>query len=164
MKTSVLKRMWMIGVLAPVMAGMIGAAVAGTAAERPPRRPGPPPEAPGAGLRRADESRPESTRPDLHLTQEQREKVRAANQELREQMRQLRADTSLTPEQRREKVRELQEKHAQKMKEILTPEQFERWQQLRQPRGPGAGAGPGPQAGPAGDRPGRRAVDRPSGR
>jgi len=132
---------------------MLLAAEGGTSADRPARRgrtgttvqPGS--DKQGAGLRRPDQLAEQ-----LHLTQDQRQKIRALWREQRDKIEALRNDTSLTPQQRREKARALAEEHQQKMKEILTPEQYEKWQQRRESRGPGAGAGaranrPGPPPG-----------------
>jgi len=132
---------------------MLLAAEGGTSADRPARRgrtgtavqPGS--DKQGTGLRRPDQLAEQ-----LHLTQDQRQKIRALWREQRDKIEALRNDTSLTPQQRREKARALAEEHQQKMKEILTPEQYEKWQQRRESRGPGAGAGaranrPGPPPG-----------------
>lgn len=162
MKRIVWKQVWLVGCTAAMLAGVSGIAADGAAGERPARRPWPPPETLTGGVSGADASKPDRPRLDLHLTAEQRAKMQAANQELREQMRQLRAETGLTSEQRREKARQLHEKHARKVKEILTPEQFEKWKQMRQPRGRGAVARG--QANPAGDQPGHQSPQRPVGR
>jgi Spy/CpxP family protein refolding chaperone len=151
MKTTAWKRVWVAGLATLLCAGTtLWAADGQTGA--PPRD-----QAAGPGLRRAE--RPPRPEPGagLQLTREQREKMRAAMDELREQMRQIRQDTSLTPEQRREKLRQLQDKQTEKMKEILTPEQFQKWQEQRSQRGAGPGAGPGP-------RPERRRAGPPANR
>lgn len=143
------------------LAWTAGAGEGRARADRPARGPDAAPATqPGTGGRGAGLMRPDRLGEELHLTQEQRQKIQALLQEQRDKMLALRNDTSLTPEQRREKVRALREEHQQKMKEILTPEQYEKWQQLRASRGPGAGPGPRPNrpadAGP-GPRPNRPA-------
>lgn len=71
----------------------------------------------------------------LNLTAEQKEKIKPILQEEAEKMKAIRGDTSLTPEQKREKAKELRTELANKLKPILTPEQFQKWQK----RGPAAG-------------------------
>ncbi len=77
---------------------------------------------------------------DLNLSSEQQEKVRSAMQGQGEKMRELR---DASPEERREKFQKFQEEMNAKMKEILTPEQFEKWQKARAELGGRPGAGPG---------------------
>jgi Spy/CpxP family protein refolding chaperone len=85
---------------------------------------------------------------ELKLTEEQNKKFQAAMAEQREKGTKLREDTSLTPEQKREKSQALRTESQKKIKEILTPEQYQQWEKLRsQPRqarpgGPGAPGGP----------------------
>jgi len=156
MKTNVWKRVWLVGLATLLVGGPTLWAADGRPADRAPRRLGPPPgERPGPGLRRAEQPRPGRPGADLHLTQEQREKMRAAMQAFREEAQKIRQGTQLSPEQRREKMQALREKQVEKMKEILTPEQFEKWQELRNRQGPAAGPGPRP------DRPGPRPERRP---
>ena len=156
MKANVWKQVWLVGLATLLVGGPTLWAADGRPADRPPRRLGPPTgEPPGPGLRRADQPRPGRPGADLHLTQEQREKMRAAMQEFREEAQKIRQDTQLSPEQRRAKMQALRDKQTEKMKEILTPEQFEKWQELRNRRGPAAGPGPRP------DRPGPRPERRP---
>ncbi len=76
---------------------------------------------------------------ELKLTEAQKQKVEAALKEQAEKTRALREDTSLTAEQRREKGRALREGMDKKMKEILTTEQYEKWQKLREQGRPGEG-------------------------
>lgn len=76
---------------------------------------------------------------ELKLTAAQKQKVEAAMKEQAEKTRALREDTNLTSEQRREKGRALREGMDKKMKEILTTEQYGKWQKLRQPGARGEG-------------------------
>jgi Spy/CpxP family protein refolding chaperone len=92
---------------------------------------------------------------DLKLTEAQKEKIRALQKEQRDQADKIRQDTGLTPEQRREKMRALREENDKKMKEILTAEQYQKWQELRQSRPGAANRGPGQGPGAAGERPRR---------
>ena len=79
---------------------------------------------------------------ELKLTDAQKPKVEAVLKEQGEKMRELR---DATPEERREKGKALREETAKKLKDILTPEQYEKYLTLREqgPRdgSPGAGLG-----------------------
>jgi periplasmic protein CpxP/Spy len=75
----------------------------------------------------------------LNLTDDQKTKVTALLEQDAKQMRDLRADTTLSKEDRREKVNALRKEHDQKLKAILTPDQWEKWQQHARPGHP-AGA------------------------
>jgi len=82
---------------------------------------------PGAGLAGGRE-RMQKAMEELNLNDEQKEKVRAAMQEQGEKMQAL---GNATPEERREKGQKMQETFNAKMKEILTKEQFEKWEKAR---------------------------------
>ncbi len=71
---------------------------------------------------------------DLKLTTDQKTKVEAAMKEQGEKMRGLR---DLPQDQRREKGKALREEMTKKMKEILKPEQFEKWEKMRPQGRPG---------------------------
>jgi Spy/CpxP family protein refolding chaperone len=71
---------------------------------------------------------------ELNLTPEQKEKVKPILQEEAQKLRALRQDASLSPEQKREKARELRQELVNKLKPILTPEQLEKWQRLHAQR------------------------------
>lgn len=73
---------------------------------------------------------------ELNLTDEQKEKLKTALAEQGEKMRELRDNQSLSPEEKRAKFREMNEGIEAKLKPILTPEQFEKWQKLRPQPGP----------------------------
>jgi Spy/CpxP family protein refolding chaperone len=77
----------------------------------------------------------------LNLNDEQKTKVTALFEEDAKKMRELRNDTSLSRDEQREKFRAMRKESDQKLKAILTPEQWEKWQQRpRQGRPPGADA------------------------
>ena len=84
---------------------------------------------------------------ELKLTDEQKPKVAALMKEQAETMRGLR---DATQEERREKMKARRAEMETKMKEILTPEQFTKWEKLRKERGPGGPGGPGRHGGPGG--------------
>ncbi len=79
---------------------------------------------------------------ELNLTQEQRQKLEPIFQQQMQQMRATREDTSLTPEQRRVKMDQLRQSTHSQINSVLTPEQQEKFKQLREKHGPGMG-GPG---------------------
>lgn len=64
---------------------------------------------------------------ELNLTDEQKEKLQAVIRVQMEKLRGLRQDTSLSAEDKREKVRAIREEITAEVKKVLTPEQFEKW-------------------------------------
>ena len=64
-------------------------------------------------------------RPDIGLTKDQKGKLKSIHESTRSQMQALRADQSLTPEQRHEKARAIREATRQQVFGILTPQQQE---------------------------------------
>lgn len=69
----------------------------------------------------------------LSLSDEQKDKVKAIMDDYRQQQMALRTDKSLSPADRRTKAKEIRESLAGKFKEVLTPEQFEKWQKIAMP-------------------------------
>lgn len=82
----------------------------------------------------------------LNLTAEQKTKLQEAFKAQRENRKDLK---DATPEERRAAMKEAREAMDAKIKEILTPEQYAKWEKIRQENRPG---GPG---GPGGKRPGK---------
>lgn len=79
---------------------------------------------------------------ELKLTDEQKTKVTALFEEDAKKMRELRNDKNLTREDQREKFRAMRSESESKLKQILTPEQWEKHQQRMRPaRPPGAAGG-----------------------
>lgn len=125
--------------IAALAAGVIAFSPALQAQDNAPKREGQPerpagkrgpggPGGPAFGARLAEE---------LKLSEEQKTKVQDAFKQQREKLEALR---NAPPEERREKARALREEMDKKMKEILTSEQYEKFQKLREERGP---VGPG---------------------
>ncbi len=87
---------------------------------------------------------------DLNLTDDQKAKMKAAREEMETQGKALRDDTTLKPEEKRDKFKALREAQHAKVKEILTPEQFEKFQKMMEhrPMGPR-----GDKGAPGGDKP-----------
>ncbi|MFO1500903.1 MAG: hypothetical protein U1G07_21365 [Verrucomicrobiota bacterium] len=80
----------------------------------------------------------------LKLSDEQKTKLQPIFREEMTKLRDLRQDTALTAEQRREKVRTIREEYFGKMKPILTTEQADQLKKMREQQGPG-GNRRGPQ-------------------
>jgi len=87
---------------------------------------------------------------ELKLTDEQKPKVAAAMKEQAETMRGLKDATS---DERKEKMKAGRAEMEKKMKTILTPEQYTKWEKLRKEGGPGRHGGPG---GPGADKPDKK--------
>jgi Spy/CpxP family protein refolding chaperone len=86
----------------------------------------------------------------LALTDDQKTKAKPVFEELQQKRADLRKDTSLKPADRRAKVKEIRDAATAKLKDILTPEQLEKWQKMEQGnRRPPGGAGTPPPAGDA---------------
>jgi periplasmic protein CpxP/Spy len=71
----------------------------------------------------------------LDLTDAQKPKVHEIQKNAMEKGRALREDSSLTPEEKKEKAKAIREDMATQLKAVLTPEQFAKWQELSK-RGP----------------------------
>jgi periplasmic protein CpxP/Spy len=112
-------------------AGMISLNPLAYAADKPDEAK---PDAPRRERREQVRDRLEQMSKELNLSEEQKGKLKTVFQQEAERMKSLRQDTSLTPEQRREKVRGLREEFAGKIKEVLTKEQNEKWDKLREQR------------------------------
>ena len=72
----------------------------------------------------------------LSLTDDQTPKVKAVLEDISKKRQELR---DLAPEQRREKGQALREEESKKMKEILTADQFTKWQDMTKKKGPPPG-------------------------
>lgn len=81
---------------------------------------------------------------ELNLTADQKAKMEAAMKEQRDAMQ---GAKDLTPEERRTKMQENRKAMDAKIKEILTPEQYTKWEKLREQNRPG---------GPGGEKPGAK--------
>jgi len=82
----------------------------------------------GAGGRAgAMRERMQETARELNLTPEQTAKLQTIVRERMEKMRDLRQDTSLSAEEKREKLQAGREELIADVKKVLTPEQFEKW-------------------------------------
>ena len=68
---------------------------------------------------------------ELNLTADQKTRVTALLEDASKKRRELRADTTIPKEQKREKGQALMSEENKKLKEILTPEQFKKWEEMR---------------------------------
>jgi periplasmic protein CpxP/Spy len=93
----------------------------------PPSAGGPP----GGGMRGRGPSLEQLSK-DLDLTDDQKTKVKAALDALKQEITELRADTSLSQEDRRAKMKTIRDEFTAKLKDILTPDQFAKWQKMSQ--------------------------------
>jgi len=83
----------------------------------------------------------------LNLTDDQKPKFKSIMDTQMQKMRGLRQDpdfASLSPEDRRAKVKAIQDETEAQMKDLLTPEQFEKWQKMPQMGMRGRRMGPPP--------------------
>jgi Spy/CpxP family protein refolding chaperone len=67
----------------------------------------------------------------LNLTDEQKEKLKPIFRSLMEKAQGLRDDATLSPQDRLQKLKALRDEAAPDFKKVLTPEQFEKWQNLQ---------------------------------
>jgi periplasmic protein CpxP/Spy len=79
--------------------------------------------------RQSVDARLETMSKELNLTPEQKEKIRPLLEEQNKQMGELRNNTSLTPDQKRDKARLTMVETHEKIVAILTPEQKEKLKQ-----------------------------------
>jgi Spy/CpxP family protein refolding chaperone len=93
--------------------------------------------------------RMQETARELNLTDEQKQKLQTIITERLEKLRDLRQDTSLTREEKMEKVKAVRDEITAEVKNVLSPDQFEKWKAKQgQLLGgaPAAGATNGPAA------------------
>jgi len=68
----------------------------------------------------------------LNLSDEQKAKLKPILQDQVDQLRAVRDDASLTAEQKKTKAKQIHEAGKAKINEILTPEQREKWQKMKE--------------------------------
>lgn len=118
-----------ISLVAALAVGGLLACATITSAQDAPKKKGP-----------SVEQRVDRLNTEVTLTADQKTKVTALFEDSQKKMRELRQDTSLSQEDRREKMRTMREAEDKKLKEILTPEQWEKWEKAR-PQGGKRGGG-----------------------
>jgi len=68
---------------------------------------------------------------ELDLTKDQKQQLKPILQEEAQKLKALRTDTSLSRQQKRQKLQQIRQDMVAKIKPILTPEQLVKWQELR---------------------------------
>ena len=76
---------------------------------------------------------------ELNLTPDQQSQVKPVMEDTRSQMKAVREDASLTPDQKKAKAKEIREATNAKIKALLTPEQQQKMDQMKKEHGPGPG-------------------------
>ena len=136
-------KMHKVSLLAALAAGALIAFTPTLRAEDKPARPERP-ERPGGGPggpgQRGDMLKKMAE--ELGLSDEQKSKLQEVFKSQRESMK------DLSPEERREKMKESRDAMSAKVKEILTAEQYAKWEKIRDERRPGGPGGPGNEGGP----------------
>lgn len=87
---------------------------------------------------------------DLNLTDDQKTKIKAIYQEQADKIQKMREDTSLSQDDRRSKMMEMNKDSNEKIKAILDKDQqkkFDEMQERMRPRGPGGPGGAKPPEG-----------------
>lgn len=88
----------------------------------------------GTGAARGIEARLKELTTRLNLTEEEKPKVKAILEEQEKKRAELRGAGALSPEERRAKAQAFAEETAKKLKEVLTPEQFTKYEDLTKQR------------------------------
>jgi periplasmic protein CpxP/Spy len=125
-------------ILAAALAGLLHTLPAASAAEQTASDPKPTTTAPNERGARARDQMQQIAK-ELNLTEEQKTQLKPVIQKQAEKARALRADTSLSREERQAKLKTLRAELAPEFKKVLTPEQYEKWQKLRDERQRGGG-------------------------
>jgi hypothetical protein len=69
---------------------------------------------------------------ELNLTDDQKEKIKPILQSEFTQLKAVRDDTSLTPDQQQAKAKEIHDSASSQISTILTPEQQQKWEAMKQ--------------------------------
>ena len=88
----------------------------------------------GNQIRERARDRMQQIAQDLNLTEDQKTQLKPIFKKEADKLKALRDDTSLTREQRQEKVKAIREELRKEVKPVLTAEQWEKWQKMRQQR------------------------------
>lgn len=90
--------------------------------------------APGGRSAKAPGARMQKLAAALGLTDAQKAQLKPILKDARQQAEAIKADTSLTPEARKDKMKELRRSTKQQMMTVLTPDQLQKMKELRQQR------------------------------
>lgn len=141
-----------ISLLAALAAGALIAFTPNLRAEDKPERPNRP-ERPEGGPRAGERGDMlKKMAEELNLTEAQKTQLQEAFKAQRETRKDLK---DATPEERRAAMKEGRDKMDAKIKEILTPEQYAKWEKIREQNRPGGPNGDGPR----GKRPGKEKAE-----
>ena len=88
----------------------------------------------GSQVRERGRDRMQQIAQELNLTADQKTQLKPIFKKEADKLKALRDDTSLTREQRQEKVKAIREELRKEVKPVLTAEQAEKWQKMRQER------------------------------
>jgi Spy/CpxP family protein refolding chaperone len=99
--------------------------------------------APAAGGLGALRERMQETARELNLTDEQKQKLQTIIRERLEKLRDLRQDNSLTREEKIEKFKAARDEISAEVKNVLSPDQFEKWKAKQGQLFGGAATSPG---------------------
>jgi protein CpxP len=149
MKSTKMIAMLAVGGLLALAPALLAADTNTPPASAPPAGGSPAGGPPGGGMRRGGFTIEQLTT-NLSLTADQIPKVQAVLDDQRKQMTDLRADTSLSQEDRGTKMQAIRADVTAKMKGILTDDQFAKYQKMRPTGGRRPGGGGGNGAPPAG--------------
>lgn len=140
-------KMHKVSLLAALAAGALIAFTPSLRAQDKPEKPARPerPEGGPRGGQRGDMLKEMAEK--LDLTADQKTKLQEAFKAQREAMK------DLSPEERREKMKETREALNAKLKEILAAEQYAKWEKIREENRPGGPGGPAKRRAPDGDKP-----------
>lgn len=69
---------------------------------------------------------------ELNLTDEQKEKIKPILQSEFSQLKTVRDDTSMSPDQKKAKAKEIHDSASTQISSILTPEQQQKWQSMKE--------------------------------
>jgi protein CpxP len=105
-----------------------------------------PASAPPGGMRGRGQNLDQIAK-DLDLSDDQKAKVKTVMDDQRQKITDLRADSSLSQEDRTAKRKEIRDASEAKLKDILTPDQFAKWQKMMQGMRNRMGGGRPPGAG-----------------
>jgi periplasmic protein CpxP/Spy len=133
-------KMHKVSLLAALAAGALIAFTPTLRAEDKPARPDRS-ERPGGGPGGQRGDMLKKMAEELGLSDEQKSKLQEVFKSQREAMK------DLSPEERREKMKESREAMNAKVREILTAEQYAKWEKIRDERRPGGPGGPGNESG-----------------
>jgi Spy/CpxP family protein refolding chaperone len=112
--------------------GLVGSTAMAAKGPNEPNKPARRAPAQGRDAKSRVEARLDAMTKSLDLTAEQREKVKPILEEQMKQMEAVRADQSMSAEQKRAKSQEIRKEYNDKIEQVLTPEQKEKFKKMQQ--------------------------------